>query len=323
VGILTEGNKSFLTCDRITKLLGTGYGDRDFSYICHRCGGEINHKFLRLAKFRKDTEKLIMQDWPLGGTILSPASGAPEAPSEKEWPSYPNTFPNRVVRIELRSRILELTKPNSSKKPTMDDVKNMIETAVKDRHVIRRCNSRSMSNFLKGERLSIRKMMSRYWENASPFALELGGAVIRQSIFVEKMHNIDWLHSPAATDTMRRLLMKYARFIEIIASNPKQNAVPTLDLDLAWHTHQLSPKSYYDYSMRRSGKFIDHDDKMDEDALSAAFEWTSKTYEKLFQEVYSECTCWYCEGNSPLLISPTKKAPNTMQQSDPDTSPRQ
>ncbi len=42
--------------------------------------------------------------------------------------------------------------------------------------------------------------------------------------------------------------------------------------------------------------FIDHDDKIDEVKLSTAFEWTSKTYEKMFSSVYSECTCWYCES---------------------------
>jgi hypothetical protein len=67
-------------------------------------------------------------------------------------------------------------------------------------------------------------------------------------------------------------------------------------VDLGWHTHQLSPKPYYDYTVLKCKKFIDHDDKMDEDALNTGFEWTSKTYQKLFQGVYSECTCWYCEG---------------------------
>jgi hypothetical protein len=95
---------------------------------------------------------------------------------------------------------------------------------------------------------------------------------------------------------MQRLLVKYKRFIEIIATFPLHTAVPTLDVDLGWHTHQLSTKAYFDYTFVHCKKFIDHDDKLDEDALSTGFEWTSKTYEKLFQEVYSECTCWYCEG---------------------------
>lgn len=115
--------------------------------------------------------------------------------------------------------------------------------------------------------LMYHRMMSRYWENTSIFALELGGAVIRQSVFVEKMHGLDWLHSPAASQTMSRLILKYSRFIHIMAKNPLHTVVPTLDVDLGWHTHQLSPKSYYDYTTKACTKFIDHDDKISEDAL--------------------------------------------------------
>ncbi|KAL8808445.1 MAG: hypothetical protein Q9200_004260, partial [Gallowayella weberi] len=43
-------------------------------------------------------------------------------------------------------------------------------------------------------------------------------------------------------------------------------------------------------------RFIDHDDKIPAPTLSTAFEWTSKTYQTMFHEVYSECTCWYCEA---------------------------
>jgi hypothetical protein len=150
-------------------------------------------------------------------------------------------------------------------------------------------------------------MMSRYWENPSIFALELGGAVIRQGVFVDKMRSLDWLHSPAANNTMHRLLLKYRRFIQIMAQHPLHTCVPTLDVDLGWHTHQLSPRPYYEYTFLRCRKFIDHDDKISEDRLETAFEWTSKTYEKMFAQVYSECTCWYCEAIRSRHISSSTK----------------
>ncbi len=76
--------------------------------------------------------------------------------------------------------------------------------------------------------------MSRYWENSSVFALDLVGAVIRQGTFIEKMHSIDWIHSPAVGSTMARLIEKYTRYFTILAKYPSQVAVPTLDVDLAW-----------------------------------------------------------------------------------------
>lgn len=55
---------------------------------------------------------------------------------------------------------------------------------------------------------------------------------------------------------MDRLLVKYGRFWEIIVANPKKLAVPTLDVDLAWHTHQLTPRNYYAYSVSKRNKFM-------------------------------------------------------------------
>ncbi len=77
-------------------------------------------------------------------------------------------------------------------------------------------------------------MMSRYWENSSIFAIDLVGAVIRQGAFIEKMHAIDWIHSPTASSTMTRLVIKYERYFGILATYPVNVAVPTLDVDLAW-----------------------------------------------------------------------------------------
>ncbi|KAI4121903.1 MAG: hypothetical protein LQ347_006705, partial [Umbilicaria vellea] len=204
-------------------------------------------------------------------------------------------FPNRLIKAGLFNPLLELTDPAGN--GTISKIRDLIEQALKINGLVRRANnSNSRARILRMERISIRRMMARYWENSTPFSLDLVGAVIRQGSFTEKMHSINWIHSPAVTSTMDRLITKYQRYIEIIALNPHQVAVPTLDLDLAWHTHQLSPKSYYNYTVSKTQKFIDHDDKIDENQLSNAFEWTSKTYQKLYNELYSECTCWYCEA---------------------------
>lgn len=317
--------KVTLTSHRITEMTGTGYGDRDLSYMCHRCGGEVNHDLLLVAKFKKDTEYLIMRDWPLGGTILAPSTGLPDATTEKEWHDFDNTFPNRLIGTELRADIIEMIDNDPNKTPRMNDIKQLIEKSISSKSVIKNMRGRPVfvSRLQRQERLAIRKMMSRYWENASIFAMELGGAVIRQSVFVEKMHSIDWLHSPAARETMNRLLTKYARFMVLIQTYPINTAVPTLDVDLGWHTHQLSPKQYLDYSVQKCKKFIDHDDKMEEDALSMGFEWTSKMYEKHFGEVYSECTCWYCESSSHLHPFPDPQIPNVKQQFEASTSTHQ
>jgi len=146
----------------------------------------------------------------------------------------------------------------------MNTIKSEIETTTKDKSYIKQVNHTFGSVIDRKEKVAVRRMMSRYWENSSPSSLDLVGAVVRQGSFIEKMHAIDWIHSPACTSTMTRLLTEYTRYIGLIARYPTQVAVPTLDVDLAWHTHQLSPASYYASSISQTGKFINHDDKIEE-----------------------------------------------------------
>ncbi|EEH36316.2 hypothetical protein PAAG_06734 [Paracoccidioides lutzii Pb01] len=66
----------------------------------------------------------------------------------------------------------------------------------------------------------------------------------------------------------------------IICENPNDMAVPTFNVDLAWHTHQLSPFQYFTYSPHHAqGRYIDHDDKVIENKLNISFQWTSKQYQ--------------------------------------------
>ncbi|KAF7902962.1 hypothetical protein EAF00_002864 [Botryotinia globosa] len=302
---------------RVMDMNGTGYGDRDLSHICHKCGGLINHDLLRVAKFKREVEDLIVRNYPLGGTILSPSTGIPDASDSKSGHLHQNSFPNRMIAIELKVKILELIDKKSDKKPSMTDVRDLIEATFRSKSALKKIN-RGRSTLLRTECLSVRKMMSRYWQNSSIFALELGGAVIRQSVFVDKMASLDWLHSMAARETMSRLLTKYERFIEIMRLHPKEVCVPTLDVDLAWHTHQLSPKQYYEYTFSKCQKFIDHDDKMEEDALSTAFEWTTirskhidsssrvfgtSKHEKVLDTFYTSGAAKQCDPNNSAHIS--------------------
>ncbi|TEA12807.1 hypothetical protein C8034_v005481 [Colletotrichum sidae] len=46
---------------------------------------------------------------------------------------------------------------------------------------------------------------------------------------------------------------------------------------------------------RMLSSFIDYNEKIDEDKLSEAFEWTCRTYQETFGEIYSGYKSWYCE----------------------------
>jgi hypothetical protein len=70
------------------------------------------------------------------------------------------------------------------------------------------------------------------------------------------MHSINWVHAPNAHGIIQRLVLKYTRFFSLFASYPGKTAVPTLDVDLAWHTHQLSPSDYYAHSLETTGELF-------------------------------------------------------------------
>ncbi len=309
-----QSNKAIInSAQRRPGLTGEGYGDGELLIDCPTCAVKITKEFLGVAKFVNHAKALLLADIPMPGTILDPKMGWPKVLANPvPGMSDDMTFPNRMIRHALRSEVVELIKPGVNPAPNMETVRRLIESVLGNQARLRGVDGMntpfSMHHYRlrPAARLSVRKMMSRYWDNFSPFALDLSGAVMRQGIFVEKMCKIDWLHSPSARETMVRLLNKYSRFFNIMATHPDNVAVPTLDIDLAWHTHQLSPFAYMRYATKMTNKFIDHDDKIDESRLGQAFEWTSEIYQERYNEVYSECTCWYCEGRFNCSGTPVR-----------------
>ena len=272
---------------------GRGYCDRDFKAWCSNCHKKIDHDNLQAKKFTNDIKMLRKHDQPMAGTILG-AKGIPKKAfgvKELLYQHYAET-PNGFIVGEPGAAILA-QRPESF---SIDAIRKIIDSRLEGRLPINKSRRRAGPRLQRDERIAIRRMMSRYWNNSSPFALDLVGAVIRQGSFVEKMHNIDWLHSPALRGTMKRLIVRYERFLRIIIDHPRQMAVPTLDIDLAWHTHQLSAQRYCAHTIRLAQNFIDHDDKVTEVNLNNSFAWTSETYARIYREPYSECNCWYCEA---------------------------
>lgn len=228
----------------------------------------------------------------LPGTILN-NQGHPINATKSQDPDYLATFPSRLIMAGLGKAILSYCRASDSLQ--MIKIRECIDEGLADKEIVRAARGSMSTRLLRNERIAVRRMMSRYWDNSSSFSLHLVGAVTRQGSFVEKMHDIDWLHSPGLPATMSRLTTKYTRFVNIMKDSSHM-AVPTLDVDLAWHTHQLDPPSYHDFTVKETSQFVDHDDKVADTKLNDAFAWTSKTYQKMFGEPYSECTCWYCEA---------------------------
>lgn len=183
-------------------LVGEGYGDGQLKASCE-CGFVVTHNSLRVAKLRDDINKNIIADQALPGTIIPLESGIPELLPEKELGEHEQLFPGRMARRGLLLPVVEMLKPGSAVEPSMLSVSVIFEEytgkfadsknlkRVQDLHGVKRVErgaKRAVDITLsKDSRKQMRKLMSRYWENASIFSIDLVGCVIRQSGFTENM----------------------------------------------------------------------------------------------------------------------------------------
>jgi hypothetical protein len=99
-------------------------------------------------------------------------------------------------------------------------------------------------------------------------ATQLRDAVIRQSEFVDKMNKHLWIRSPAIQGTLRRGIARYRHFLKLLKLYPGRTIVPTLDIDLVWHTHQCSSAAYAAATKAIVGRFINHDASLSSSQIS-------------------------------------------------------
>ncbi|KAK6996819.1 hypothetical protein R3P38DRAFT_3070679, partial [Favolaschia claudopus] len=140
-----------------------------------------------------------------------------------------------IKRVILRALSLHLSESPLSEAARFDSV---MTSADYNMDAVRQMLTVSMND---GK--FIDRIMSAYVDDKI-FSVELIGAVLRQGSFVTKMHNFQWTR-PAFFDkfeeqiALHHIIARYHAFMELMSSSPGTFLVPTLDIDLAWHTHQL------------------------------------------------------------------------------------
>ncbi|GFY96048.1 hypothetical protein Acr_11g0003540 [Actinidia rufa] len=135
---------------------------------------------------------------------------------------------------------------------------------------------------------------------------DLVSAVKRQSSFYYQV-------SRPSTNNDRYLeaaVARYKGFLHLIKRNKENKTnlflVPTYDIDLIWHSHQLHPVSYSKDLFAILGKILDHDD-MDSDRtkgkkLDVGFCGTSKQWEETFGVRYWRAGAMY-RGSPPTPLN--------------------
>ncbi|BFI32323.1 hypothetical protein MPTK2_4g04810 [Marchantia polymorpha subsp. ruderalis] len=110
-------------------------------------------------------------------------------------------------------------------------------------------------------------------------------------------------------------LQRYKGFLYLIKKSqekPAENGqrpffVPTYDIDLLWHTHQLSPSSYASDMKLFLGRLLEHDDTVNDrtpgQKLSNGFADTCETWFRTFGRVYEQAGGMY-RGPAPIPAPP-------------------
>ncbi|PLB45996.1 hypothetical protein P170DRAFT_439690 [Aspergillus steynii IBT 23096] len=118
----------------------------------------------------------------------------------------------------------------------------------------------------------------------------------RQVSFVEKMDAQLWIRSPAVKGTLGRGIERYEKFLQLLKLYPKKSLVPTLDVDLVWHTHQCSAGRYREAMLERVGRFVNHDDRVGKGVVRNGMQYTAEVFGLRFGQKYEVCLCWDCEA---------------------------
>jgi hypothetical protein len=123
-----------------------------------------------------------------------------------------------------------------------------------------------------------------------PFCLNLAEAAKRQILFARKITSI-CPHDPVPESLLVDSQQRYAKFMNLIRINATEAPVPALDIDLFWHTHQLSSSNYMPWWKHHVGRYINHDDTVETGDLASGLDGTKEAWQQAYNDDYLNPLC--------------------------------
>ncbi|KAG8905515.1 hypothetical protein FRB99_008774 [Tulasnella sp. 403] len=251
---------------------GTGYAQRKFAATCSArpCGRSFDRETLGVRKFYEDMEKCMAEPdkYFLANTLVDHFTGTPVRRDSQSF----NTL---IFRSEAHKNLVPM-------RPGYAGMR--FGWGLEDVGTFLRASSIPSA--------ALNLIQSAYC-HPGPFSMDLASAVLRQMNFIEKMVGFGWTESGRFDEdnvTLTRCVVRYHAFLDLINATPGKFVVPTLDIDLAWHTHQLRCLSYRKL-LEIIGTIPDHDDKVSQDTLSSSYDYTAEIWKRRFGVPYSVCGC--------------------------------
>ncbi|CAO3599245.1 unnamed protein product [Absidia cylindrospora] len=118
---------------------------------------------------------------------------------------------------------------------------------------------------------------SSYHGNPSPFSIDLIHAVARQRKFYHLVMLSNW-HD---IDVLSSSVQRYHDFMFMMMANPTMIAVPTVSIDVAFHTHMIQGAMYRAFTLKYLKRVINHDDGVPLTRLKECAIETNKAWQEL------------------------------------------
>ncbi|KAI6032234.1 hypothetical protein BKA83DRAFT_4211506 [Pisolithus microcarpus] len=260
----------------------TGYTE-NFSAICpvSRCRMKITNETLAVAKFVRDLNQHSSRHDCMAGSLIT-SSGRRDS-------RRASTIKDQLTRTLQYSAHMPLSADGrlAGLRGT-SDIKEAIGYSLKRLRDI-------VVSALRNYPSSTASRILGAYQDGSPFSVDLLDAVLRQSLFTEKMTELGWTKPAAFRGERLRILedaiLRYHAFLDLTASQPNSMIVPTLDIDLVWHTHQLLASRYTSDCQLYVGRYVDHELRVRESHLSAAFDESCLAWQLRYKVPYMQCGC--------------------------------
>ncbi|KAL9555734.1 hypothetical protein MBANPS3_002231 [Mucor bainieri] len=203
---------------------------------CHRCSAMFTTKHVGKANMIAD----YAQHTAIAGLMFAPDEStrlsykdAGSLGSAKDLKSLPfNGGTQHINELILKNQATRL--------------KNSLDNPARRKKIIEAIESTYLCNPYRGS------------------SIDLIHAVARQYKFAFKAtQTINW----DAPQGIIKGIRQYSNFLRLLKTNPQLTAVPTFEIDLAWHTHMLFPTNYRKFTVKFAGKFLNHDDTIPESRL--------------------------------------------------------
>ncbi|KDQ51291.1 hypothetical protein JAAARDRAFT_73757 [Jaapia argillacea MUCL 33604] len=275
-------------CDRPVEPLwlhtrGTGYAQKEFNIKCPGCSFIMTRKSLAAAKFAEDLAQVELESEEDNGAYLAGTLHTPTNPINKLHARQTTHKVLSVLPILHGYKTGKLGTVGHRRKVIIEALSYSIFEA---RGVLVEADV--------GERLMETTLMA--YTDDRPFSIDLVGAVVRQGSFIAKLYELGWMETRRFDmkedgEALPFAVARYHAFLDLVASSPSEEFVPTIDIDLAWHTHMLIPWQYASDCMEFVGRYVDHEDKVGNSQLSLAFDETCRAWKVRFSVPYMHCGC--------------------------------